>query len=222
VLSKTGQDNILPLHKKVNMKIISKIVAISLVAFTLTGCFKKQEQTANQQSGGIQNIFGGNKGMKCVYEMNGQTVTTYVKGDKVRTEGVQTEGNSVDGMMISDGEWMYTWDSVSKKGTKMNIKQIEEMAGDDMTKEVESDEIPEDMQVEIEKMEDEFAAKCSNEKINDSMFVPPTDVEFTDMTQGIDEMNKLQEKWEGKTDFDEADMDELNKAMEKMEGVMGE
>jgi hypothetical protein len=46
------------------------------------------------------------------------TVTSYVKGNKYKVDQVVMEDGKGTGGVVSDGEYMYSWDNVTKQGLK--------------------------------------------------------------------------------------------------------
>lgn len=196
----------------------SYLLLIPILALTLTSCNQKIAPGKQSKSGGLSNLTQKNQSMNCTYEGPNGTTTSYVKGEKSRTENA---ASGIYGNTINDGEFVYIWDSTSKKGQKYLVPEASEPQESDEDYEAPTQEELAQFNDIMEQMED-FEADCQNENIPDSMFVPPSDITFSDMTQMQQDMENLSEKWEGKEDFDAEDMEELNKTMEQMNEAWGE
>ena len=212
---------------------MNKTIIISLVAmFALTGCFKKDEaktplnidqQASEEKNFSLAELFEQGKGMKCVMKSDDGEFITYSQGDKVRTEGLNLDFNQSgeDGYMINDGEWMDTWSG--KKGTKMNMKKMEEMENnlDDFYMDDEGEEDFADWDETLEDWEEDGVDyDCKEQKIDQDLFIPPSDVVFEDMGAMMEasmemeqSLDKLGEQFGS---GEEMDMEEMQKMIDEM------
>jgi len=117
-------------------------------------------------------------------------LTIKVKNDKVRIEGIPYAfgGQSADadnnGISLTDGDWVYIWNG--QTGTKMNLKNMQ--AG--MTEEQKIKAADYSWEDSVKKWESAYKYDCAEKGLGDDLFIPPTDVVFTDMT---DMMTNAQE-----------------------------
>lgn len=126
---------------KINKEILTVWGLIIVVSLVLSGCdlIKKKENletppTELKENGqkSLRELLGLNKSMKCelvVDEEKGTKGVFYVSGNKfkqeVTVEGGE-EGQKMDIFTMSDGEWIYMWNSLMPKtGTKMKISGLD-------------------------------------------------------------------------------------------------
>lgn len=98
----------------------------------------------------------------------------------MKLTGISTEGSTAKGQLIADGVNFYSWDPVSKKGIKMQAPAGKAPTETDSR----SNPFPTIQSSDDLKkyMDDGYTVDCTNVTLSDSDFVPPTDVEFIDMT----------------------------------------
>ncbi|MDA3840323.1 MAG: hypothetical protein PF572_04500 [Patescibacteria group bacterium] len=217
-----------------NKKIV--ITLLLVLALSLSACSKKEEEKQvenNIKEGGMQVLekktlkdwFSGDKVVECTIKSPEGDVVVTTRGEDSYMEGVpyistDSQGEmseATNGAVLTVGDWTYMWDKDIKKGTKMNMKELDERAGV-IEEEYESDDG--DFDSMAEEWEDSgFEYDCKEVKNSDSLFEEPKDVEFqnlNDMMGGImDTSNKIQEQIDM---GEEIDMEELN--MEELEKMM--
>ncbi|GAB4218772.1 MAG: hypothetical protein Fur009_1570 [Candidatus Microgenomates bacterium] len=146
---------------------------------------KTENNTVNQTSKniaqGLKDLIASNTSIKCIYEIpDGGKVTSFVKGkDKIRST-VEVDNKKTESIYI-DGK-IYSWDDKTKQGMTMTIKNLPQPTTTEKT----TVEDPEKYLEQLEKMK----AICQKENFSDTVFQPPTDVEFQDL-------DKLQEMMQG-------------------------
>ena len=211
------------------------LVMIFLIVFALgvSGCKKKNQTVVPENKGKVglevveNNSLTGwlkrGKGVECTIEdPDGNKMVVQTKNNKVRMSGIPyiNMGNlneasepEMNGVSITDGDWMYTWSG--NEGVKMNLKKMEEMAGEF------SDEEPEDQKTweeSITELEDENVDyNCKEKRLSDDLFVPPKNVNFMDYSTLMEDMmnsskqfqNQLQNQGELDTDEMEAELERL-------------
>jgi hypothetical protein len=107
------------------------------------------------------------KPVKCVYEQADQTITTYMKGSQMRMDSVPSDSHS-----INTADRIYTWSG--KEGTVMkmeDIARLPENAGQPSSQE------------KTTTTAEKPSPKCEATSIDESMFTPPADVTFQDMSE---------------------------------------
>lgn len=186
------------------------LLAIVVSSLVLSGCLKQtnqvmeteqeQEQTGEQGesfNGSLKEMLGLGKKVECSWRFDdvegksSSTGTVWVDGDRSRSEiSVKVEGEEgtdMDMISISDGKMNYMWSRGQKTGSKFDIGEMEKL-GQEMQQENSQDQ--NQAQSNWEKMYD---YKCKAWRVDESKFLVPTDVEFTDMAQ---QMRQVQEQTE--------------------------
>lgn len=119
------------------------------------------------------------KPVKCVSEQAGQTTTIYMKGSKMRMDTVPADAHG-----IYTEDLMYTWQA--KQGSVMKISEIKQMSA-------EAEEYKPKSQQEIIDTAQKVNARCEPAEISESLFVPPADVEFQDLTEMLKQLEAMTE-----------------------------
>jgi len=106
--------------------------------------------------------------------------TVYVSGEKFLTDATYTQdGETGNYHSISDGEYMYTWTSLEPQGIKMSLEQLKDQA----------ESMEETQQYEeVVSHDEEYSFSCMPWSAQDSMFVPPSDVDFIDFQEQLSQM----------------------------------
>ena len=134
--------------------------------------------------------------IKCEYpDDKGNTVTSYIKGEKMRVIGYATE-DGTQGNTLIKGDKMYVWDDQTKKGTIITINKEAMMVTGGPTLPAET---PDQKTETIENME-KYKDYCQVAVITDAIFEVPTDIQFTDLDEqmkdaGID-VQKMMEQYQ--------------------------
>ncbi len=193
-------------------KLIS-IFLLILIALFATGCTKKVSDitgSAGKETGdGVENIKGSimdvlklGKSVKCTgsysNEDGSMEMTVYAAGKKSYSEMIMgtKEGGTFKTYSIVDGEWMYTWTDMEdmpeeaammmSMATKMKVSDMEELskdmpnAGDQQAANQEKSQA----------FQKEFDYKCKAWIPDNSKFTPPSDIEFTDITQSMKDLKE--------------------------------
>ncbi|MCK5319915.1 hypothetical protein KAJ61_00830 [Candidatus Parcubacteria bacterium] len=121
------------------------------------------------------------------------------KNEVVRMEGIAyfspdsgtEQPKAENGVMLTVGDWVYTWDSQTKKGAKMNFKELEAIGIED------SEAVPDDRKnwdEMVEAWEDmDVAYECKELRLDDELFTEPKDIDFMDLGAIMINANKLME-----------------------------
>lgn len=126
--------------------------------------------------------------------------------------------------ILTDVDWQYTWVEGEIKGTKMRIPSEEELQEmQEETEEfIESQELEADLNVStIEADEDDrYDIDCQLKKVDSSIFNIPTDIEFTDLSEVMEDLGNLDFGTDSSEDFsfdqaDQAKMEEWAKEMQE-------
>ncbi|HSV94959.1 MAG TPA: hypothetical protein VLH94_03250 [Spirochaetia bacterium] len=148
----------------------------------------KTPESEQSLSTTMRDLLGMDKNQKCtvssssVDDKNVKTDTTgtiYISGKKIaqEVEVTSTDQNfpRISMRMISDGTYMYTWNTETKsQGMKMKINETEEDKLENNDNEKSNGGIS---------MDDKLNVKCSNWIVDNSKFNIPSDVQFTDLSE---------------------------------------
>lgn len=116
--------------------------------------------------------------------------TTYIASNKVRTDftGSDSTGESYEGSMIMDGEFMYTWTTDTNQGIKMPITET-------MEQEVEkAQENPDEYKNEYIDPDVKTDYKCSAWNVDNSKFIPPSTITFMDMSEQMKAYDEMMQQ----------------------------
>jgi len=125
----------------------------------------------------------------CTYtfddESGSQSGTVYLDTAGERMRGnfhmTQSNGDSWDGYVIKDSEWLYSWGGpFGNQGTKIKISATETDADtDDQNSEQTFDE------------NKEADYDCSSWSVESQMFVPPSDIQFQDLSETMMQIQEM-------------------------------
>lgn len=200
-----------------------KFILMALVLFVstlaLSACFPKksvQQEAVDSMvaqsedgifSGSLKQLMGMGKAQKCTWKgEQGEEGVVYTDGTRSRFEasgysmmGDDQEENSelVTMFGINDDEYVYTWSSQSKEGMKMSNETEEEQQE---MEEYDSEKY--DSSMDYRSMSEyDFEYKCEGWSVDENMFVPPSDIEFKDLTKMMENMQESLKGMEGVCDM---------------------
>ncbi len=177
-------------------KLGSVLIVLSF-SLLLSACNK----TASTPSGAIENnaevkeesfskkstlktLLGMGKSLNCTYEFTdtenklSTKGTTYISGKKFATDIEMTSPadtkKTLINHMISDGEYIYTWEDQKNTGMKIKLETPSES---------EAKTVKTDVAGAKEDMEKEYDMKCSPWGVDQSKFTLPTNIKFTDLSE---------------------------------------
>jgi hypothetical protein len=167
------------------LKKVFVLTSLILVGVLLAGCLPKKEAptgeagTVQQQeqageegfTGKLKDVIARNIPMKCTWSVGDFSATGYVKGEKFYSEVMQ---KGKQGYMIMKDNCMWTWSKDEAQGVKMCFEPEE---GEDVWE-----------MEDVEGMEGagpppDVNLKCVPAVISDSKFVPPSNINFMDMSE---------------------------------------
>ena len=198
-----------------------------IMMLSLSACAKKEKQeTKIKKTGGLEVVahkslkdwFKKNKAIQCKIKSSNGDIVVSTKGKDVYMEGIPYFDNNTqnmenvdakNGAMLTIGDWTYMWDKKTKKGTKMNNKEMGSMGEE--TEENNSKDINE-MVEEWDNSEVDY--ECEEISPKKALFNVPQDVEFKDLTEmmkGLSDIGKnLEEQMKGgNIDTSNMNLDEL-------------
>lgn len=152
----------------------------------------------------------------------GAEIVYYVKGDKLKIESTDVyEDETNTYFVLSDGEYTYAWDSTSMEGTKSKMmtddekKELDEAIAQYDAGDFEWDD------AEFEEDDDNVVVDCQFKNVSDSEFVVPTNVNFTDLSEMMDQAYDFGDDEEMMM-FDEDEMARLEEWAQEMQEKYGE
>jgi hypothetical protein len=143
----------------------------------------RPDEGSDTIKGTLLDLIALGKTMKCTFrtETDGTAVNgvTYVAGNKMRNDFDTTDptGNVLQGHMISDGEWVYTWTSTMPQGIKMSLSDFE--TGDT----IENGEGQDESNTNV--LKNDYDYNCSPWITDEALFEVPSDIEFTDLSETL-------------------------------------
>jgi len=154
-----------------------------------------------------------------------EKITYYIDGEKmlIVINNIVDEKTHVTNV-LTDIDWQYTWVEGETKGTKMRIpseKELQEMQ-EEAEEFLESQELEGDWDLStIEADEDNrYDINCQLKRVDSSIFNIPTDIEFTDLSEVMEDFANLDLETDNSEEFsfdqaDQAKMEEWAKEMQE-------
>jgi len=128
--------------------------------------------------------FEGNSSIKCVYSQDGIESTSYIKRGMMRVDSTGSE-NEQSNSMIYKGPIVYTWKEGSAEGFMIDTSKTSEIDESEVNQS-QPFQNPKEVRDQIE----QSAPTCSKENVPDSLFVPPTNINFQSMDQMMDNITE--------------------------------
>lgn len=148
------------------------------------------QTVGNAVKGTIQDLLLTGKSVTCTVTdetKEGGTGVVFVSGKRMAGDFKTTvEDKVVESHMITDGTYTYIWSSDQTEGIKMKVDETKITPGAN----------GQPGSNEVFDLKKETGLKCSPWTPDNSKFVPPANIKFTDFTQII---NQAQPKTTGKT-----------------------
>lgn len=135
-------------------------------------------QGTTQQGGNIftsiQDALSKSISLKCDYpDPNGKgTITSYIKNGAVRVMSIAM-GSQGNGSAIMKDNKMWIWDDVKKTGMMLTLNKPTGTNPSGVPQQDQREKVLADME--------KYKNYCKTEVVADSLFIPPTDVQFTDL-----------------------------------------
>ncbi|MFV1917070.1 MAG: hypothetical protein ACC618_01080 [Patescibacteria group bacterium] len=107
--------------------------------------------------------------------------TVYVASNRMRGRFniSQPDGTTLAGNTIQDGEYGYTWLEGQNLGTKLKLEKPE------------GDSVEKDSDTSTNFADDQIGYNCKAWRVDSSMFVPPSDVDFQDLSASIQQIEEV-------------------------------
>lgn len=165
--------------------IVVGIVVILLIAMVLPKLQKsdkavnvgESESKSSNAFTSIKDALSKSVSIACTYtDPEGRETKTYIKNGAIRTD---VSGESAGSVIMKD-KTMYSWDPAKKEGVKMVLdEKMMNPEGEKVEGYNQDWQSPEEAAEALEQYKD----NCKAEIVSDSLFVPPTDVKFMDLSE---------------------------------------
>ncbi|HNQ17254.1 MAG TPA: hypothetical protein PKJ26_04475 [Candidatus Woesebacteria bacterium] len=189
---------------------MNKLLFVLALGILLSGCSLLPQKSSQVETPPLEqqvvkeyqkvaDAMASGKSVECVMTntQEGTSFTYQVKGNMVRSFGQLSPDSTSSGNMISDGTYLYMWSDDSAQGTKMKIPSETEVA--EMTEQ--PDDVLPDLSNEEKQQELEdlgYSIKCDEKDLANDVFVPPTTIQFQDLSQMLESATQLQTEMESK------------------------
>jgi len=135
------------------------------------------------------------KTVECEVTTGSGVIKMMVKNDKVRIEGIPyafgQSGSQPNGYSLTDEDWVYLWSG--SEGTKFNLTEVQAS----LTEEQKNKTAAYSWEQSAIVWESENKYDCQEKKLADSLFIPPTEINFVDMTETLETAQAAAEKARG-------------------------
>jgi len=179
-------------------KILLSLLLLVSLSFLLTACTPKNKNDNTSENGNQEENLKGSlfdlvklgKNIKCTYSSKAEggesSGTTYVSGNKARSDftAKSSGGEQFESYSITDGDWMYIWNSQSDQGTKMKISDLPKNEDNPNTS-------------KLADVNNAFDYKCSPWLPDNSKFNVPTNITFVDFTETMKNIQEQTNKMKG-------------------------
>lgn len=151
----------------------------------------KVEDSNTMQSLSMMDMFGLNKTVSCKYkldEADSNEYNIYVSGKKLSSKmSLSTNSMPVESNMVSDGTNVYIWSH--QGGYKMNIEEMKNLAEKYKSDSQEATKNP-----QLSSLDKKMNVDCKPWTEDPSVFVVPSDVKFTDMSEMLKSLESIKVK----------------------------
>jgi hypothetical protein len=160
---------------------MKKVLICLFVLALLAGCGGGQTAKKDVFTS-IKDAISKQIALRCEYtDENGNTSINYIKGNMIRVDG--KVGEQASSALMRDDK-IYVWTADSKEGFVMDMKGLQNSS--DIKMGGEKIQTTEDI---INKLEAE-KTKCHAEAVPDSMFVVPSEINFSDWSKLMNSIGK--------------------------------
>jgi len=145
-----------------------------------------EDSGAKSVSGTIKDLIAQNVPLQCSFnhqsEAGETTGKVYLSGQNVRGDFTMTQpdGQTLDSFMIRKDDYAYVWGSALPQGTKLKIEDPEDFMASS-----END----DQSFNLENQDVDYS--CKPWLVNSSIFNPPSDIEFVDLSETMQQMQDI-------------------------------
>lgn len=158
---------------------------------------QKNDNSGGIFSGSLKDLMTKGEDAQCTWSSGSDVAkssgTVYVNGNKFYQEFSTTQGElgEIKSYILNDGEWVYQWNSMSKMGTKMQASEVKKMADDaQKNSPIDMDIKPNEEGRRNIDLNNKVDYNCQKWNVDASKFVLPSDIQFNDLSQMLNNMPK--------------------------------
>ncbi|MBI2032852.1 MAG: hypothetical protein HYT10_00060 [Candidatus Levybacteria bacterium] len=171
-----------------------------------TASDKTTKQESKDAFTSIKDALSKSLSLQCDYtDETGRKTLAYVKSGAIRTDMTGKTSEESGSAIIKDNK-MYFWNGKEGMMIEFNMSEMMEGITPEAKKSPSSQEKPENVLGDLEK----FKKYCKPAVVSDSLFVPPTNVKFTDYSKLMKDATQQMQKNSGNT-MDEEQIRKLQK-----------
>lgn len=140
---------------------------------------EQKNQTAEAVKGTIEGLLSAGKSVTCTVKNSDAegSGTVFVSDKKMRGDFTsKLDDKNVETHVIQDGTYSYIWTSDQPQGIKMKLDAVDKKALEDQTKDLNLDK--------------EVGLNCSPWIVDGSKFVPPSNIQFADLSEMLNKVQK--------------------------------
>ncbi len=122
----------------------------------------------------------------CTISTDKGTTTIYVKGDKIKIDGLNNMAGIGQGYYLQVNQYAYIWGKNKTTGIKYALNEQESNT--------ENNQENQPQKFDLKAMEqawNQMNYHCQPKSLNDSLFVPPTNIKFVDINHLMNSMQNL-------------------------------
>ncbi|MEK6947895.1 MAG: hypothetical protein AABX19_01490 [Nanoarchaeota archaeon] len=168
------------------MKRNTILIILVLGILILGACSKTDSQTSTDSndkfSGKLADIMNSGSSYKCTTMQENNQIEMYVKGKKVRSELTTPQGKV--NVVSDENKCVWMWQNGTNQGTKFCSDETK--SDSDTTEEYNA-------QVQG-KTDPNTNVDCNKFSVSDDMFTPPTNVQFSDLSEMMKKFQNPQQE----------------------------
>lgn len=161
--------------------------------FLILFLFLATNVQAKTISGTIANLLKKKQNLKCTYQFkqDKQTLkgTMYLSNQKFRSEfKTKLNNKTITTYSLSDGKNLYNWASNNNQGTKINLKQAQQL-GKNSQNQTEDQNL-----TQVNKqLQTKYKLNCQKFSPKKNFFKPPQKIKFMDLSKMMQGLEKMQQ-----------------------------
>ncbi len=159
-----------------------------------------EEKQQNQFKGSLENLLGLGKQLKCTWQYedsNGKSSgVIYLDGKRYKSEIRMSGPESITMYNYSDGEWVYSWGGPQlgeNRGLKLKVMAENPAVSPAQQQEQTSFQMQAGQNNQLE-----YDYQCENWRADENVFTLPSEVQFSDLSKGIEDLQKQAEQMQAK------------------------
>ncbi len=171
-------------------KLIEKIKKILLFLSLFFFLFSNAQ--AKSITGTITELLKKKQNLKCTYQVLDKDQKLkgimYLSKNKFRSEfKTKINNQTINTFSLSDGQWLYNWTDNHNMGSKINLKQAQQL--EKQTKTASTDQNLKEVK---QQLKTEYKLNCQKFSPKKGFLKPPKQIQFTDLGQMMQGLKQIQ------------------------------